>query len=86
MKAIESIKAQVESLIVFKGTTVREVDEEWDTIGKRIDEGIQKMKDYKHFTENEIDDVHKHAIIVRKQRWESARSDVKTKERLEFVF
>lgn len=41
---MEKIKNQVNTIVVYKGATFQELDQEYNDLGARIEKGIERMK------------------------------------------
>ena len=44
IEVMEKIKNQVNAIVVYKGATFQELDQEYNDLGARIEEGIERMK------------------------------------------
>ena len=83
---MEKIKKQVSAIVVFKGATFQELDQEYNDLGARIEEGIEKMKEAGVFTDHEIEEIREYTINVRNNRYKAAYADVRGYIRNNFEF
>lgn len=86
MKAIESIKAQISAIVVFKANNLAELESEWISIGDRLNQGYEKMDKANVFKDEEKKEVRKYANDLRNTRYSECRRDIITSQRAEFVF
>ena len=86
MKAIESIKAQISAIVVFKANNLAELENEWISIGGRLNQGYEKMENSNIFKDEEKKEVRKYANDLRNTRYNECRRDFITSQRAEFVF
>lgn len=83
---MEKIKNQVAEIVVFTGKSFEDIDQEYNEIGRRIDEGIERMKEAKVFSSSEIEEVRKYAINMINNRYDAAYSDIRGSIRSNFEF
>ena len=83
---MEKIKKQVLSIVVFKGTTFQELDQEYSELGARIEEGIERMKAARVFANHEIEEIKKYAQSVRDNGYNAACCSVRASIRDNFKF
>lgn len=86
MKAIESIKAQISAIVVFKANNLTELEHEWISIGGRLNQGYEKMDKADIFKDEEKKEIRKYANDLRNTRYNECRRDIITSQRAEFVF
>ena len=83
---MEKIKNQVSAIVVFKAVTLQELDQEYNDLGARIEEGIERMKAAGVFANHEIEEIRKYALNVRNNRYIAAYADVRGSIRNNFEF
>ena len=83
---MEKIKNQVSAIVVFKVVTLQELDQEYNDIGARIEEGVERMKAAGVFANHEIEEIRKYALNVRNNRHDAAYADVRGSIRNNFEF
>lgn len=86
MKAIESIKAQISAIVVFKANNLAELESEWISIGGRLNQGYEKMDKANVFKDEEKKEVRKYANDLRNTRYNECRRDIIESKRMDFVF
>lgn len=86
IKVMEKIKNQVSTIVVYKGATLEEVNQEYTDLLARIDEGIERMKAAKVFASHEIEEIRKYAHNLRNNRYNDAYSKIKESIRDNFEF
>lgn len=83
---MEKIKNQISAIVVFKAVTLQELDQEYNDLGARIDEGIERMKAARVFASHEIEEIRKYALNVRNNRYNAAYADIRGSIRNNFEF
>ena len=83
---MEKIKNQISAIVVFKGATLQELDQEYNDLGARIDEGIERMQAAGVFANHEIEEKRKYALNVRNNRYNAAYADIRGSIRNNFEF
>lgn len=83
---MEKIKNQVNAIVVYKGATFQELDQEYNDLGARIEEGIERMKAAGVFANHEIEEIRKYALNVRNNKYNAAYADVRGSIRNNFEF
>lgn len=83
---MQAITKQIESLIQYKGETFDAINQEYDSLKDRIEEGVQKMKDAGVFTDSEINQVRDFAINLLGSRFREAKDAIKRNLRESFQF
>lgn len=83
---MQTITKQVESLIQYKGETFDAINQEYDSLKDRIEEGIQKMKDAGVFTDSEINQVKDFAMNLLGGRFREMKEAIKKNMRESFQF
>lgn len=83
---MEKIKNQVNAIVVYKGATFQELDQEYNDLGARIEEGIERMKAAGVFANNEIEEIRRYALTVRNNRYNMACAGVRESIRNNFEF
>ena len=83
---MEKIKNQVNAIVVYKGATFQELDQEYNDLGARIEEGIERMKAAGVFANHEIEEIRKYALNVRNNRYNAAYIDIRGSIRNNFEF
>lgn len=86
MNVIKKIKVQISDILIFTGKSMREIDAEYDSLGDRIHEGAEKMREACVFTESEIKDVQNFAHKLRLSRYIKARAIIQNGILENFVF
>lgn len=83
---MEKIKNQISAIVVFKGATFRELDEEWHSIGNLLIECLQKMKNAEVFSDSEIEEVKNYAFNLKRNRFDQVRQALRDNFRNNFEF
>lgn len=83
---MQIITKQIEVLIQYKGGTFDAINQEYDSLKDRIEEGVQKMKDTGVFTDSEINQVKDFAINLLGSRFREAKDTIKKNLRESFQF
>lgn len=83
---MENIKKQVIELITFKATTFEELTAEYDNLSHRINDGLNKMKATKVFTDAEIREVKDHAYSLMDSGYKATRGAIAATIRENFEF
>ena len=83
---MEKIKNQVNAIVVYKGATFQELDQEYNDLGARIEEGIERMKAAGVFSNHEIEEIRKYALNIRNNRYNAAYVDMRESIRTNFEF
>lgn len=83
---MQAITKQIESLIQYKGETFDAINQEYNSLKDRIEEGVQKMKDAGVFTDSEINQVRDFAINLLGSRFREAKDAIKRNLRESFQF
>ena len=83
---MEKIKNQVSAIEVFKAVTLQELDQEYNDLGARIEEGVERMKAAGVFANHEIEEIRKYALNVRNNRYNAAYADIRGSIRNNFEF
>lgn len=86
MKAIESIKAQISAIVVFKANNLTELESEWMSIDGRLNQGYEKMDKANIFKDEEKKEVRKYANDLRNTRYNECRRGIIESKRMDFVF
>lgn len=83
---MEKNKNQVSDIVVYKGATFQELNQEYVDLGARIEEGIERMKTAGVFASHEIEEIRKYALNVRNNRYNAAYADIRGSIRNNFEF
>ena len=83
---MQAITSQVESLVQYKGETFDAINQEYDSIKDRIEEGVQKMKESNVFTDSEIKQVRDFAINLLGVRYRETKDTITKNMRESFQF
>ena len=83
---MEKIKNQVNAIVVYKGATFQELDQEYNDLGARVEEGIERMKASGVFSNHEIEEIRKYALNIRNNRYNAAYVDMRESIRTNFEF
>ena len=83
---MEKIINQISAIVVFKAVTFQELDQEYNDLGARIEEGIERMKAARVFASHEIEEIRKYALNVRNNRYNAAYADIRESIRNNFEF
>lgn len=83
---MEKIKNQVNTIVVYKGATFQELDQEYNDLGARIEKGIERMKAAGVFSDHEIEEIRKYALNVRNNRYKAVYADIRESIRNNFEF
>lgn len=83
---MEKIKNQISAIVVYKGTTFQELEQEYNDLGARIWEGIERMKAAGVFANYEIEELRKYALNIRDYRYNSAYAELRESIRNNFEF
>lgn len=83
---MEKIKNQVNAIVVYKGATFQELDQEYNDLGARIEKGIERMKAAGVFSDHEIEEIRKYALNVRNNRYKAVYADIRESIRNNFEF
>ena len=86
IEVMEKIKNQISSIVVYKGTTFQELEQEYNDLGARIWEGIERMKAAGVFIGYEIEEIKKYALNLRDDRYNAAYADLRGSIRNNFEF
>ena len=83
---MQAITSQVESLVQYKGETFDAINQEYDSLKDRIEEGIQKMKESNVFTDSEIKQVRDFAMNLLGVRYREMKDTITKNMRESFQF
>lgn len=83
---MNKIKDQVDALIVFNATDFDSLQEEKMHITDRCNEGIEKMKESKVFTDKEISEINQYWPAIVNARYNAAKQDIANCIRTNFTF
>ena len=83
---MEKIKNQISAIVVFKAASFQELDQEYNDLGARIEEGIERMKAAGVFAHHEIEEIRKYALSVRNNRYNAVYADIRGSIRNNFEF
>ena len=83
---MQTITKQVESLVQYKGDTFDAINQEYDSLKDRIEEGVQKMKEAGVFTDSEIKQVRDFAMNLLGARYREMKDTITKNMRESFQF
>ena len=82
---MEKLKEQISKIIVFKVSSMEELETAYSTIYDRLQDGYKRMSDF-YFSEPEIKEVKKYGGDMLYRRYTEAMRDLKNQIRDNFEF
>lgn len=83
---MNKIKEQVAALVVFNAAEFNTLNQEYEVIKKRIEEGIARMRDSRIYVDKEIQEIQSYAHGLLCKKYKEAKVDIITTKKSEFQF
>lgn len=83
---MNKIKEQVAAIVAFNATELTTLNQEYNAIAKRIEEGIAKMKISNLYVNKEIQEIQSYAHGLLCKKYKEAKDDIITTKKSEFQF